>query len=145
MITSMSNPQMKKVQQLLKKAKTRREEGLFAAEGIKMFGEAPSDRIRKVYAAASFAEKEEFQRILEEKGLDSHSDKVEIVDDKVFKNLSDTVTPQGVLCLISMKNWSLSKMLEDADKPLFMILEDLQDREIWEPLSAPGKGQVLPA
>ena len=92
-----------------------------------MFGEAPSDRIRKVYAAASFAEKEEFQRILEEKGLDSHSDKVEIVDDKVFKNLSDTVTPQGVLCLISMKNWSLSKMLEDADKPLFMILEDLQD------------------
>lgn len=127
MITSMSNPQMKKVQQLLKKAKTRREEGLFAAEGIKMFGEAPSDRIRKVYAAASFAEKEEFQRILEEKGLDSHSDKVEIVDDKVFKNLSDTVTPQGVLCLISMKNWSLSKMLEDADRPLFMILEDLQD------------------
>lgn len=127
MITSMSNPQMKKVQQLLKKARTRREEGLFVAEGIKMFGEAPKDRLQKVYAAASFAEKEEFQKILKEKGLENPGDKVEIVDDKVFKSLSDTVTPQGVLCLISMKDWSLEEILEGVKNPLLMILEDLQD------------------
>ena len=127
MITSMSNPQMKKVQQLLKKARTRREEGLFVAEGIKMFGEAPKDRLQKVYAAASFAEKEEFQKILKEKGLENPGDKVEIVDDKVFKSLSDTVTPQGVLCLISMKDWSLEEILEGVENPLLMILEDLQD------------------
>ena len=127
MITSMSNPQMKKVQQLLKKARTRREEGLFVAEGIKMFGEAPKDRLQKVYAAASFAEKEEFQKILKEKRLENPGDKVEIVDDKVFKSLSDTVTPQGVLCLISMKDWSLEEILEGVENPLLMILEDLQD------------------
>lgn len=127
MITSMSNPQMKKVQQLLKKARTRREEGLFVAEGIKMFGEAPKDRLQKVYAAASFAEKEEFQKILKEKGLENPGDKVEIVDDKVFKSLSDTVTPQGVLCLISMKDWSLEEILEGVKNPLLIILEDLQD------------------
>lgn len=127
MITSMSNPQMKKVQQLLKKARTRREEGLFVAEGIKMFGEAPKDRLQKVYAAVSFAEKEEFQKILKEKGLENPGDKVEIVDDKVFKSLSDTVTPQGVLCLISMKDWSLEEILEGVKNPLLMILEDLQD------------------
>ena len=127
MITSMSNPQMKKVQQLLKKARTRREEGLFVAEGIKMFGEAPKDRLQKIYAAASFAEKEEFQKILKEKGLENPGDKVEIVDDKVFKSLSDTVTPQGVLCLISMKDWSLEEILEGVKNPLLMILEDLQD------------------
>lgn len=127
MITSMSNPQMKKVQQLLKKARTRREEGLFVAEGIKMFGEAPKDRLQKVYAAASFAEKEEFQKILKEKRLENPGDKVEIVDDKVFKSLSDTVTPQGVLCLISMKDWSLEEILEGVKNPLLMILEDLQD------------------
>ena len=127
MITSMSNPQMKKVQQLLKKARTRREEGLFVAEGIKMFGEAPKDRLQKVYAAASFAEKEEFQKILKEKGLENPGDKVEIVDDKVFKSLSDTVTPQGVLCLISMKDWSLEEILEGVKNPSLMILEDLQD------------------
>ena len=39
MITSSSNAQIKRVQQLLKKAKTRREEGVFVVEGIKMFKE----------------------------------------------------------------------------------------------------------
>ena len=41
MITSTSNGQIKKIQQLLKKSRTRKEEGLFVAEGIKMFREAP--------------------------------------------------------------------------------------------------------
>ena len=41
MITSMSNSQMKHIQQLMKKAKVRRESGLFVVEGIKMFREAP--------------------------------------------------------------------------------------------------------
>ena len=45
----------------------------------------------------------------------------------MFKSLSDTVTPQGVLCLISMKDWSLEEILEGVKNPLLMILEDLQD------------------
>ena len=52
MITSTSNGQIKKIQQLLKKSRTRREEGLFVAEGIKMFREAPGDRIKKIYLKA---------------------------------------------------------------------------------------------
>ena len=79
------------------------------------------------FTSTSFAEKEEFQKILKEKGLENPGDKVEIVDDKVFKSLSDTVTPQGVLCLISMKDWSLEEILEGVKNPLLMILEDLQD------------------
>ena len=57
MITSSSNAQIKKVQQILKKAKTRREEGLFAVEGVKMFREAPAERIGKVYVSESFSAK----------------------------------------------------------------------------------------
>ncbi len=127
MITSMSNPQIKKVHQLLKKAKTRREERVFVAEGIKMFREAPADRLCKVYASESFAGKTEFEDVLREKSLNPDSDKVEIVDDKVFKSLSDTVTPQGVLCLISMGNWGLQDIIGGRECPLLMILEDLQD------------------
>ena len=52
---------------------------------------------------------------------------VEIVDDKIFKNLSDTVTPQGVLCLVKMENFTLSEILSGEENPLLMILEDLQD------------------
>ena len=48
MITSMSNGQMKLVQQLIKKAKARKESGLFVVEGMKMFREAPQERIEKV-------------------------------------------------------------------------------------------------
>ena len=54
MITSMSNGQMKLVQQLIKKAKARKESGLFVVEGMKMFREAPQERIEKVYASSSF-------------------------------------------------------------------------------------------
>lgn len=128
MITSASNVQIKKVQQILKKSKIRREEQVFAVEGIKMFKEAPKDRIRKVYLADSFAGKRECLEILSDKGLNiEETQKVEIVDDRVFKSLSDTVTPQGVLCLIEMKTCTLDEIMGKDKNPLLMILEDLQD------------------
>ena len=128
MITSASNVQIKKVQQILKKAKVRREEQVFAVEGIKMFSEVPKSRLQKVYLSQSFARKEECEKILLEKGISiEETEYVELVDDKIFKNLSDTVTPQGVLCLVKMENYSLSEILSREENPLLMILEDLQD------------------
>ena len=91
MITSTSNGQIKKIQQLLKKSKVRREEGLFIAEGLKMFREAPADRIEKVYLSGAFAEKGTWKEILREKGLEKEEREIiEVVEDKVFKTLSDT-------------------------------------------------------
>lgn len=49
MITSTSNPQVKDLVQLQKKSKLRTERNVFIVEGIKMFLEAPRDRIEKVY------------------------------------------------------------------------------------------------
>lgn len=43
MITSSSNQQMKNIALLNKKAKTRREQGIFVVEGRKMFQEAPAE------------------------------------------------------------------------------------------------------
>lgn len=43
MITSVNNGQVKNIIQLNQKTKARREQGLFVAEGRKMFGEAPRD------------------------------------------------------------------------------------------------------
>ena len=57
----MSNGQMKLVQQLIKKAKARKESGLFVVEGMKMFREAPQERIEKVYASSSFLKEAENQ------------------------------------------------------------------------------------
>ena len=56
MITSANNTQVKNIIQLNQKAKARREQGLFVAEGRKMFGEAPRDWISKVYVTGSLTE-----------------------------------------------------------------------------------------
>ena len=53
MISSAQNTQVKNVIKLNQKAKARREQGLFIAEGRKMFLEAPDDWIEKVYVAES--------------------------------------------------------------------------------------------
>lgn len=128
MITSASNVQIKKVQQILKKAKVRREEQVFAVEGIKMFHEVPKSRLQKVYLSQSFSEREECGKLLLEKGISvEETEFIEIVEDKIFKSISDTVTPQGILCLVKMEKFSLSEILHRKENPLFMILEDLQD------------------
>lgn len=129
MITSMSNGQMKLVQQLIKKAKARKESGLFVVEGMKMFREAPQERIEKVYASSSFLKEAENQSVILEKGCTEKNGKLEEVDDKVFKNLSDTVTPQGILCLIKRVETPIKEILKTKDEkaPFLMILEDLQD------------------
>ena len=75
MITSTSNGQIKKIQQLLKKSRTRKEEGLFVAEGIKMFREAPPERIEKIYLGASFAGKRNLERDPSGKGAGRKSRK----------------------------------------------------------------------
>ena len=54
MITSTSNQQMKNLTLLMKKAKARNEQGVFVAEGRKMFLEAPVEWVKQVYVSESF-------------------------------------------------------------------------------------------
>lgn len=118
MITSTSNAQVKNLQQLAKKAKARNEQDVFLVEGIKMFQEAPRDRIEKVYISKSlFCEKgQAFLQNL----------KYEVLDDHVFAAASDTKTPQGILCLVKQYHYRLED-LTASENPLLLILENLQD------------------
>ena len=49
MIASTGNARVRAVTALAKKAKARREQGVFLVEGPKMFGELPVERRREVY------------------------------------------------------------------------------------------------
>lgn len=118
MITSSSNPQLKNIVQLNKKAKVRREQGLYVVEGYKMYLEAPKEQIEKIYAASHFLDKHPEIR-------QKHPD-LEEVDDRVFAAISDTQTPQGILCLMRQPSWDIKKILE-KEHPFLMVLEDLQD------------------
>ena len=83
MITSVSNQQMKYVKELLNKSKQRKREKCFVAEGIRMVAETPADRMVKIYVSESF-----YKNPPELRGLDLS--KALIVDDQVFRQISDT-------------------------------------------------------
>ena len=123
MITSHTNKGIKEVIQLTQKAKVRKEKGLFVAEGMKMFLEAPVDEIKKVYVSESFME--QVTAACKAK-FDSTLCQYEIVSDEVFKKMSDTKTPQGILCVMRQKTYGLDAMLI-TDNPLLLIIEDIQD------------------
>lgn len=132
--------------QLIQKAKARNKQGLFVVEGVKMFSEAPEERIVRVYLARR-AEKE--LREIYGKKLDKAT--CEIVADEVFDRMSDTKTPQGILTLVKQYQYRLEEMLAgkqkrvfisgsageqarvvgktsgDGRNPLFLMLEDIQD------------------
>lgn len=120
MITSSSNQQLKWIQQLCKKARLRREEGLFVAEGPRMFREAPAEALKKVYMAKSFYEMLEDKTLLE-------GTEWEVVEDRIFSRISETVHPQGVLCVLRQKTYTLQEIIHKKENPLLLFLEDLQD------------------
>ena len=50
----------------------------------------------------------------------------EMLSDSVFASVSDTKTPQGVLCLVKMRENRLEDMLQQKNG-LWLILENVQD------------------
>lgn len=122
MITSISNAQVKQVCAYVQKTKERRKDRIFVVEGPRMFEEAPADRIYKVYVTQSFCDKHTTDGMgakLKEIGF-------EVVSDEVLAKMSDTKTPQGVLCLVKWPEYSLDDLLS-RNRGVFVVLEDLQD------------------
>ncbi|MFG6383924.1 MAG: RNA methyltransferase [Lachnospiraceae bacterium] len=120
MITSSANQQMKRVMQLNRKAKTRYEQRVFVVEGIKMCMEAPKEDIVAMYVSESFLlEEQNCQR------LQRYS--YEIVADHVFQIISDTKTPQGILCLVKMPEYTMENLWENFSNSHLLILESIQD------------------
>lgn len=119
MITSTSNQQMKKLSLLMKKAKERREQGLFVVEGIKMFREAPAEMLVSVYVSEQFVSEPEHAALLS--GVN-----YEVVADPVFRAVSDTQTPQGILAVVRMPHYSLDDVMQGKRTHL-LLLESVQD------------------
>ena len=124
MITSMANNKVKRLAALAQKAKVRREEQCFVVEGVRMFREAPVDWIREIYVSETFINKHGREML--------GSAHFEILTDAVFQKASDTQTPQGILCVLSMPHYELAAHLavrgrDKTKAPLYMLLEDLQD------------------
>ena len=119
MITSAQNTQVKNIIKLNQKAKARREQKLFVAEGRKMFQEAPENLIDRIYVAESMLGDEEVMQKVRRFSW-------EAVENSVFRQMCDTQTPQGILTVLRQPSYQMEDFLKEKN-PLLMVLEDLQD------------------
>ena len=127
MIKSLSNERVRKVVSYIQKSKARKESNVFVIEGMKMLREAPVLQVREAYVTEKFLDgaSEEDKEILWRYGA-------ETVTDEVMKKMADTRTPQGVLAVVSMYQYSEEEVLDGykemgIEKPLLLILENIQD------------------
>lgn len=121
MITSTSNARVKELLQLQKKSKVRNEQGVFLVEGIRMYQEIPQEQLVKVYVSETFVDRHQAE-------IRSISDqrKLEYLSDHVFQYVSDTKTPQGILCVVRQSSYHLADLLE-AENAHLLVLDNLQD------------------
>ena len=139
MITSASNDKIKNIIKLSTSSKARREQNAFIAEGIKMFIEAPPIRIKEVYVSSDLVNRTNIaERYNDEDDEDrllrkcrEKLDRIGFteVSDQVFKKMSDTVTPQGIISVIERKTYDLYDLIRVGDDMSLriLILEAIQD------------------
>ena len=116
MITSLDNSKVKKIRALLTRGRERRKEGLYVVEGLRICREIPKDLIEEIYISESFEVPDDLKALLGEKGC-------EVLSNDCFMKAADTVSPQGILCIVRMKKAEIPK----GPAPLYVILEDIQD------------------
>ncbi|WP_051534078.1 TrmH family RNA methyltransferase [Desulfitibacter alkalitolerans] len=116
-INSKDNPIFKLIKTLNKK-KGRDENGLFLIEGIRLLEEAINHGVKLHYLVIN-----ENTNLLPKENLDCQ---VLRISNNLFKDLSDTVTPQGIIGVARQPNPSL-KELTLLPNPLIVVLNGIQD------------------
>lgn len=123
MIESSANGQYKRIQKLMKQSRARRQEGVFVVEGWKMVKEALGRQlVLQLYIAES--ELGRCKEELEAEGAGRPA--LEIMSDALFRQLSDTVHPQGILGIVKMPVYDRREILAGSEARL-LCLEDIQD------------------
>lgn len=124
MISSADNRRIKDVSALMKKAKDRKQRGLFVAEGSKMVLEAPDDWLLEIFVSESFVREEKNRPVLN--ALSDRGKSWEQVSDPVFRGISDTMTPQGILAVLRQPVYELQQLFS-GERTLLLVLESIQD------------------
>lgn len=133
MITSMANVQIKYIQKVMRQARMRRQEQVFVVEGWKMVSEALARKL-VLHLYVKESEKDTFGVRLRELGCAVFPDNVPVdfIADNVFRQLSDTVTPQGILAMVQMPQYNCSDVVQGHAGGIYqetklLVLEDIQD------------------
>ena len=100
-INAKNNPKIKEVKSLLTSSKDRKNSGLFVVEGVRLCCDAllSGCEIQSVFCTENCAEKYGEEIVSLRDGCKSFY----TVSNDVIKTISDTVTPQGIVCTVKMK------------------------------------------
>ncbi|MBL8090344.1 MAG: RNA methyltransferase [Anaerolineales bacterium] len=138
MITSNQNSKIKLIRALMRRAKERREAGLFVIEGVRLFEEAVDSNWEIKFVL--------YDETLSERGkkkLESLKNiEVEEVSASVMKSISETESPQGILAVLKFSQ------LPTSDSLNFVLIPD-QIRDpgnlgtLLRSATATGVGAVL--
>lgn len=105
----------------MKTKKGRDENNQFLIEGEKFIFEIPYDfKIDYFIISEFFANKNDLA-IYKNKSI------VYIVKDNIYKSLSDTITPQGIMAICQKKNYSIKDINFKTSASFFLLAENLQD------------------
>lgn len=121
-ITSKDNTVIKMISQLQKSNSKRKKEGLIILEGLRLCVDAVVNgyAVELMIVSDSAAEKLETAVLKISESTDSKY----VVPDSLFEKISDTVNPQGILCLCKQKTFELSGLKSNGK---YIGLENLQD------------------
>lgn len=124
LLTSKDNPNIKTAVKLKKSAKQRRQSGLFVAEGLRICVDA---MLSGAEINALFATEQALDKYGEKLSkLCSYADKCFLVSPELFAFISDTETPQGVLCIIKTLDKTLHfDKIKNGGK--YLALDNVQD------------------
>jgi len=116
-ITSSSNDIIKLIKKLQTKSKARYEEKLYIVEGFKQIRELEQERIHFIVVAG----KEKLQNI--DVAVNTT---VILVSDKIFLEISQDPSPQGILAVVKMKKYSFDES-KLSSQGIYLLIDSLQD------------------
>lgn len=120
-IASGSNEKIKTLKKLLKDAGERKKRGLYVVEGLRIAREIPQALLCEIYVSESALAK--YGDIIKKITAESYT-----LTDSVYKSVTDTKTPQGILAVVRMQEYTMEDICKGGDdKPFILILEKLQD------------------
>lgn len=126
-ISSTKNPKVKHAAKLLSSSRTRRDEGLFVLEGLRLC----MDVVRSgLHAEELFVTDELYQK--ERKQIDALAavtKQVFLIDETISRKLTATRSPQGICCVLRTldKQGDRNKIEKMDVSGQFVLLENVQD------------------
>ena len=106
MLTSIKNPRIQQIRKLQSSARTRRKEGLFVVEGVRLVEEAMMAGWQPTIVLFTEDINERGQQVVDH--FRAAGSEVLVVAPHVMEATSDTQTPQGILAVLPIPEWELS-------------------------------------